>query len=1062
MRLSTGIFLGAAIGWFLLSLRSDVIAEEAHNEAHNGSYDAALVRELAQAAVRDGNPARGAVLYAAPTSACLSCHKVGKHGGTVGPDLSQVGEKQKLEHIIESLLWPKRDVAQEYRAIAVLTADGQVIRGYKTAETDDQLELKNSSSGKPIVIAQDDIEDVRDAGTLMPDGLMATMSPQDRRDLVAFLIELGKHERLSLQAIDTLLAHSRGHHPATFDVPLQPLDKSIWPSWQSPVNRDRVYNFYAKQARHYRSQDPRPTLLAEFPGLDGGSYGHWGNQSDPTWADGRWNDTHLGSVLSGVFHGDKVTVARGVCIQIGTGDSTMSACFDPDTLSYARVWKGGFLRFTSVRHGFMQGLNQNGTTVDLPTVELPYDATLPKHYLGFYRHGARVIFSYRVGDTEYLDAATVVAGKFHRIVAPRNEHPDRKLLAGGDPQWPESILTQGELGTGTPYAVDNIPLPTGNPWNALLYCGGHDFMSDGSAVVCTMQGDVWRASGLTNDRELASVRWRRIASGLNQPLGVVVDDDEIFVIGRDQLTRLHDRNGDGETDFYECYSQSLVTSPGGHDFTCGLWRDKEDRFYTVSGKQGVMRIAADGKSSEVLATGLRNSDGLGLLPDGIVTIPSSEGDWMPASMVAAIRPGGPVLNRLTGTTPDSRGLPFFGRPGTNRTQPPELPMLYLPRGVDNSSGGQVHVDSDRWGPLSGQIVHFSFGAGTSFLLLRDHQGDWIQGAAVPLTGEFASGAHRGKFNPVDGQLYVSGMAGWGTYTTDDGCFARVRYTGGSQGGNQAQLPVGFHVHENGIVVSFAEPLDKKYAEQTAGHFAQAWNYRYSGAYGSPEYSSRQLGLRGHDVLTIQSATVLNDGRSVFLEIPEIQPVNQLHLLVQTSQEKSHDLFMTVHRLDAPMTEFGGYTPVEKVILPHPMIADLNRPRATARNPHRKALQNARAIKISAAKNLMFDTTRLKVRAGEPIRLTFENPDGVPHNWALLKPGTLESVGQLTNRMISDPDAAGRHYIPKTDDVIAYTDVVEPHSKFTIYFTAPKTPGRYPYLCTFPGHWMVMNGTMIVE
>ena len=59
-----------------------------------------------------------------------------------------------------------------------------------------------------------------------------------------------------------------------------------------------------------------------------------------------------------------------------------------------------------------------------------------------------------------------------------------------------------------------------------IYCGGHDFLSDGSAIVCTMQGDVWRATGL--DTELDRVIWRRIASGLHQPLGVAVHDNEIY------------------------------------------------------------------------------------------------------------------------------------------------------------------------------------------------------------------------------------------------------------------------------------------------------------------------------------------------------------------------------------------------------------------------------------------------------------------------------------------------------------------------------------------------------
>ena len=87
---------------------------------------------------------------------------------------------------------------------------------------------------------------------------------------------------------------------------------------------------------------------------------------------------------------------------------------------------------------------------------------------------------------------------------------------------------------------------------------------------------------------------------------------------------------------------------------------------------------------------------------------------------------------------------------------------------------------------------------------------------------------------------------------------------------------------------------------------------------------------------------------------------------------------------------------------------------------------------------------------------------MPHNWVLVKPGTLPEVGDLANKLIADPEAVARHYVPKTDDVLVYTDVVDPQSQFTIYFRAPAEKGRYPYLCTFPGHWMVMNGVMIVQ
>ncbi|NND99955.1 MAG: c-type cytochrome [Pirellulaceae bacterium] len=1021
--------------------------------------------DLAGLAQAKGNPGRGAVLFAAPTTACLSCHKVGEHGGNVGPELSEIGTKQTAEQLASSLISPKKVVAPEYQAIAVVTGDGEVIRGYRDRESNDELVIREVATGTHRVLDQNDIEAVQEVGTLMPDGLLAMLSDQDQADLLAFLIELGSHKTLRANAIGSLLAHANGHHPAEFDMPRRPLDPERWPSWQAHVNRDRVYDFYAKQARHFRDADPRPHLLAEYPGLDGGTYGHWGNQSEPTWASGAWNDTDLGSLISGVFHADQLHVSRGVCVRTGEGSKAVAACFDTDALAFRRYWVDGFIKFSSVRHGFMKGLTQDGSSIVFEgSAALPYDAKRSKKYLGLYRHGKQVLFAYRVGDREYIDTIKVEDGEFKHVVALRDEHPDRDLLHGGPPQWPQEFVTGGtpahvarnsESTGGGPYVVDKIHLPTENPWNALLFCGGHDFLSDGSAVVCTMQGDVWRVSHLSDD--LSNVTWRRIASGLHQALGVVVHQDQIYVLGRDQLTRLHDLNDDGEMDFYECYSQALETSRGGHDFTCGLLRDDQGRFYTASGKQGVMRIAADGQSAEVIAGGLRNSDGIGLTPDGLVTIPSSEGDWMPASMIAAVRPDGPVINRLITASSTENQIPFFGRPGTNRKYPPELPMLYLPRGVDNSSGGQVFVGGDKWGPVQNQMVHLSFGAGRAFLLLRDEFDGWIQGAAMPIAGELSSGAHRGKFSPIDGQLYVSGMSGWGTYTPDTGSFERIRYVP-----DQLPIPIGFHVHSNGIRVTFSEPLNRSLVEDARGHFAQCWNYRYSGAYGSPEFSARQLGLQGHDVLDIASATLLDDGKNLFIEIPELQKVNQLHLLVKSSAERSHDLFMTVHHLDEPLTTIPGYKPSEKVILPHPMLADFHRPKAVVRNPHRKALPGALPVHIRAARNLNFDKQTFTVPAGAPIRLTFHNPDAVPHNWALIQPGTLQQIGEQTNRMIADPEAASRHYIPDSEAVIAYTDVVNPNGKLTIYFEAPTRPGRYPYLCTFPGHWMVMNGTMVVQ
>lgn len=1013
-------------------------------------YDPQRVAQIVSDAAKQGDAGQGVLTYASAKLACVSCHKIGSVGGSVGPDFTTIGKQRTPAQIAESILWPKREVKPEYQTWTVVNDSGRVVRGYKVRDDAQEVVLRDPALGVEHIFAKESIEDLVESGTLMPDGLAAAMTPEQLRDVVKLLSSMGNDSTLTVDSIAQTISRSQVHGPAPFEFTREPLHPEDWPNWQAKVNRDRLYDFYAKEADYFRKQDHIPPMLPEFPGLDGGVLGHWGNQNEEVWADARWNETTLGTVQAGIFRAKDVLVPRGVCVRLGD-HGELSACFNPETLTYDAVWKNGFVTFSSVRHGFMHGLQMQGELLPKPAGSKPSE---PFRYLGFYRDGPRVAFAYRIGNVEYLDAPWVKDGQLERIVAPVAEHPLKEMVQGGRPQWPQAIPVTGSLDTGSPYAVDTIPLPFENPWKALVFCGDHDFLSDGSALVCTMQGDVWHATGL--DGDLSKITWRRFASGLHHALGLKVVDDAIYVQGRDQITRLYDRNQDGEADYYECFSQAFQTSPAGHDFICGLERDAAGNFYTASGNQGLIKISPDGQQAEVIATGFRNPDGLGLTHDGVLTVPCSEGDWTPSSMICAVRQG--MSNTHIASAKPVGGFqpPFYGYGGPKEGRAPDLPLVYIPRGLDNSSGGQIEVTSNRWGPLQGQMLHFSFGAGSHFLLLRDEVAGQLQGALVPLPGEFRSGAHRGRFNPADGQLYVSGMAGWGSYTPDDGCFQRVRYTGAD-----VQLPTGFHVHQNGVRLTFTAPLDKAIASQPRSHFAQAWNYRYSGGYGSAEFSTKHYGARGHDSLLITQSHVLDDG-SLFLEIPELQPVNQLHLRVQVAQDQFRDLFLTVHRLDEPFTQLPGYRAIAKTITPHPIVTDLTLATSSVPNPWRKRNKLARPITIEAGKNLSFATRSFTVKSGELLAITLKNPDVVPHNWALVKPGTLSRVGELSNKLIADPDAVARHYIPQTDDVLFYCDVVSPQDEFTIWFHAPKEPGRYPYLCTFPGHWMVMNGEMIVE
>jgi len=1003
------------------------------------------VRTLVESTPAQGDVLRGAELFSSARLACLQCHQVLGKGGTVGPDLSQVGRLHCLPEIIASVYWPRHLVKPEYVSWSIATERGDVLTGYRRNETAAGFDLFNPATATTRHLTPQDVEQAIQVGTLMPEGQMALLSTAEQADLFRFLSELGRTTQAQ-QAAEAMRLPVHIHEAAKFPYTAEPLHPEDHLNASLPVNENQLYDFYSKAADYFRQQSPVPPLLVSYPGLDGGRAGHWGRQSEAAWKDNRWNETDLGSFQSGVFRAGDLTIPRAMCVRLGE-QGELSACFNPDTLSYELVWKNGFLQFSDVRHGFLGGILLKGDPIGRPEQSLPPGK---KTFQGLYRHGRQVAFAYRIGDVDYLDVPGVSeSGNFERLLAPVKDHPCRIWMQGGPAQWPQELTTKVLPGPQRPYAIDTFEIPFDNPWKSLLYFGGHDFLPDGSLLLCTMQGDVWHVTeSKAEPGKESTVRWKRMATGLHQALGLVVADGVPYVLGRDQITRLHDFNHDGEADFYECFSNAWQTSPAGHDFICGLERDDQGRFYLASGNQGLVRISADGKSAEVIATGFRNPDGLSLLPDGRVTVPCSEGDWTPASTIA-VCPAEPAAG-----TP----VPHFGYGGPRPGQAVALPLVYLPRGLDNSAGGQVFVGHDRFGPLSERLLHFSFGTGHHFAVLEDNVNGQRQGAVVPLPGDFRSGGHRARVSPVDGQVYVTGMNGWTCFTPDDGCLHRIRYTG-----EPVQMPTAFHVHENGVAVEFALPVDTQIAAQTANQFAQCWNYRFSAGYGSPELSPSLPGMPGHEPLRITSVQVLSDARKLFVEIPDLQPVSQLHLRLQVDNSgRRHDLFATVHALDRPLPVPSGSEKRVKLIRQIPLLADLSRVVDRRPNPWAKVIKNAHKLTVQTGQNLTFATPVLRAKAGEPIALTLINPDVVPHNLALIKPGTLQQVGNLANQVVGDPDAPARQYVPESEDVLAYTDIVDPGGKFTIYFQAPAEPGKYPYLCTFPGHWMVMNGVLIVE
>jgi azurin len=112
--------------------------------------------------------------------------------------------------------------------------------------------------------------------------------------------------------------------------------------------------------------------------------------------------------------------------------------------------------------------------------------------------------------------------------------------------------------------------------------------------------------------------------------------------------------------------------------------------------------------------------------------------------------------------------------------------------------------------------------------------------------------------------------------------------------------------------------------------------------------------------------------------------------------------------------------------------------------------------------MRYDTPRLIVEAGKPYEITFENVDFMPHNLAIVKAGAREGVGKAAMKMKPDQlDGSGRAYIPDTPDVIAATKLLENGQRETLKLTAPEREAELEYVCTFPDHWQVMWGRLIV-
>jgi putative heme-binding domain-containing protein len=234
--------------------------------------------------------------------------------------------------------------------------------------------------------------------------------------------------------------------------------------------------------------------------------------------------------------------------------------------------------------------------------------------------------------------------------------------------WQTVLPTTIVLGAETgPFATDVLTPPTVNPWNAQLRFGGLDFLSPDVAALCTWDGDVWRVEGLeSRDGRLS---WRRIASGLYQPLGLKVIGGAIHVTCRDRIVVLRDLDGDGCTDRYDTFNTDHQVTEHFHEFAMGLETDAAGNlYYAKSARHALpavvphhgtlLKVSRDGNATEIVARGFRAANGVSVEPDGTFFVTDQEGHWNPKNRINHVRPGGFYGNRWPGSpTPSTARRP---------------------------------------------------------------------------------------------------------------------------------------------------------------------------------------------------------------------------------------------------------------------------------------------------------------------------------------------------------------------------------------------------------------------
>ena len=400
--------------------------------------------------------------------------------------------------------------------------------------------------------------------------------------------------------------------------------------------------------------------------------------------------------------------------------------------------------------------------------------------------------------------------------------------------------------------------------------------------------------------------------------------------------------------------------------------------------------------------------------------------------------------------------------------------------IDNSPSTPIFIDSPSWPrELQGQILLTSYGRGTLSLILReDVDGQW-QGTHLKLPLDFKSGTIEGRFHN-DGHLYIAGLTSWQSvgHGGDWGSFHRVRYTG-----KPLHLPVAVDTKKGGLELHFTEPLDPVSATNPDNYSLNQWTYPWSSQYGTRGkiYSINHPGQTGSDTVAIQSIQLSNDRKTVSLSIPTLrQDLAQTTLgtlpnlpdMIESSMglvmgidynlqsadgaQMEHILHKTIHRVAGDRATLN----LNDLIEPNEHSTHkAPSPIPGPKNEQSLVINADRVIEIrSTGIALSYDVTEIRAKTGERLAIRFVNASDMAHNLIIVNnESDIHPVG------IAAISAQADEFVPKKEShrILAASKLAYPGDTVLVEFTAP-SPGTYPYICTFSGHFTVMQGRLIVE